>query len=125
MPSAFRLRYGAYWHLLLRFGRKVLQRHDQLPAFRAEAFEPVVTIERLGSVVLGIDHQREDGDLGAGRVDGRVCQQGAAGWRQLPWPVVLPHQGMLPGPWLSLAAVLTSIVEGCGHVGEGRGGGQR
>lgn len=26
----------------------------------------------------------------------------SAGWRQLPWLGVLPHEGMLPGPWLSL-----------------------
>ena len=63
--------------MLFRFARKVLERHDQLSAFGAEAFEPMVTVERLGRVVLGIDHQREDRDLGPGRADGRVCQQGA------------------------------------------------
>ena len=57
-----------------------------------------------------------------------------ANQNQLFWPTstiltaVLPHEGMLPGDWLSLAPGLSSIsiiVSGCGHVVEGGGGGQR
>jgi hypothetical protein len=32
---------------------------------------------------------------------------------------------MLPGRWLSFAVFLFNSLEGCGHVGEGCGGGQR
>ena len=63
--------------LLPRLARKVLQRHDELSAFGANAFKAVVPIERFGHVVLGINHQREDCDLGSGGADGCVCQQGA------------------------------------------------
>ena len=58
---------------LFRFARKVLQRHDQLSVFGAEAFETVVAIEGHCSVVLGVDHQGKDGDFGADRANGCIC----------------------------------------------------
>ena len=40
---------------------------------------------------------------------------------------VLPQEGILPVGWLSFRSFkfFISLVEGCGHVAEGRGGGQR
>ena len=38
---------------------------------------------------------------------------------------VLPHEGMLPVSLLSFSAFISQIIEGCGHVVEGCGGGQR
>jgi hypothetical protein len=66
------------------------------------------------------------------RPDSNVSDQTLAA-RQAVWvaddnylgPVVLPHRGMLLAGCLSLNRFSFLIVEGCGHVGEGDGGGQR
>ncbi len=49
-----------------------------MPDARAEGLEAVMAVEADGLVVLGVDDQREDGDLRARGADGRIGQQGAA-----------------------------------------------
>ena len=47
------------------------------------------------------------------------------GWRQLAWPACCLTKECYPGACCRLVFFFNSLVDGCGHVGEGCGGGQR
>lgn len=41
----------------------LLERHEQSPRVAAKRLESVVAVKRGGAIVLGIDHQGEDGNF--------------------------------------------------------------
>ena len=54
------------------------QGNDQLLRLSSIRLEAMVPVERNSRIVLGIDDQRKDGDLGAQRAQGRVREKRAA-----------------------------------------------